>query len=243
MSNWYDDKPRKRSKEEAAVAALNSLTALQLQCSGYDTGRYEISREICSLLSRLIENEMQQAGCRRALKLPSYAYTISPENFLPQFPHVSFCGADERGNIRFDCTFRDAETVTGAKHLNFSDWWNEAVIVEGGGGMENLFPADGVAAIPFDKRRRLRRREVVKLIRNKLGAHYDTSESEGVRFMMKWGRGIAFSFTDVDGVLVNSRKNPERFKYLNSHGDSIIRSIAEEILRSNAKEVLLAVGA
>lgn len=243
-SDWQRQDPRRRAVVEAANAASSSIRTIELLCDAYDKGEYHVSRELCSVLSRLIDDELKNTGRRRSVRLPTLTHPFSDRNLIPQFAHVAYrLGGNCPLEVLFFPAFSGQEDNVSNKNLKFSEWWNEPVIIEGAGGMSGLIPLKASDQIPFAKRRKLVRREVVSIIRNKMGAHYDKAETEGVRFLMKWDHAIEFGCKDESGNEYSSSAHSDKFIFLNSHGDAIVRSISEEVLRSNIAEVLADLGA
>lgn len=222
----------KRTKSEALSSARSSLVTLSALAHSYDSGHFDCSRDICVVLHRLISSELYVAGIRTQINLPSLARLPNRDNLMPQWGLVGFeQGAfDEEREITTVTAIPNDETCVIPRALPFSKWWSEVIYVEGAGGGTGFMPLVEEEEIPFKRRGRVLRRELIERTRNEIGAHYDENVSDLWNFYTRWDAEMSFATRWKSGNEWSSDENPDHFNILNTVADAAIRCVAQEIL-------------
>jgi hypothetical protein len=153
-----------------------SVTTLLQLCDIYDSGRpyiaFNMATEIASILT---ENAV--AARIRAAKTYTISARGADKNNLNAHNSLVF--------MRIDTSPPKADFIPvfqwdyqGTKSVNFAEWWNRDIVWVAGSAKEGvplgLIPLDPAEQVPWEKRARLVRRELITMMRNKLGAHLDT---------------------------------------------------------------------
>jgi hypothetical protein len=224
-----------RPPEQAIAAARSSMKTLKILCQSYDDGNFDIEREIATVIFRLLVEELPQTKLRRKLKFISYTAPPNPKNLLMQLlasgvqGRVQSDGADPTITITH-VPLRDqhAEWVGQPTAMKFNEWWNGFVQIAGASAGP-VIPINQNEQIPYNKRTKISRLNLIQIIRNKYGAHYSREIDEDTMTIEdRLIRAIDIS-VNVSGKEFNHIKNPEAFIFSNTRSGAIVRHIAFEI--------------
>lgn len=166
----YGGQTRKISSGQDEARLEETLDRIEDLCSHFDTGFRSYALLIAVDVFKALD-EGRAATIRRSKhEFPSPAIEDEPENLAAYFPLTCAFLGDAGGSF-------EALIVKGApdgwKRLRFNDWWREVIYREsaGGAGFGGI-PVNDAPAIEYEKRRRLTRGEIIKLMRDKAGAHH-----------------------------------------------------------------------
>lgn len=106
------------------------------------------------------------------------------------------------------------------RELEFVEWWNREIVFRTGTVL-------GIASVPFADRETLCRRELIKLLRDKRGAHPD-SEWPELLDEIQLGMGMSAFFIGPDGVRLNSADGT--LPVVRQPLGAMVRQIAHEVL-------------
>lgn len=166
----YGGQTRKLTSEQDERRLEDTLDRIEDLCNHFDAGYRSYALLIAVDVFKALD-EGRAATIRRGRHdFPSPAIEDEPENLAAYFPLTcAFLGA---GGGSFEPLIV-AGAPDGWKSLRFNDWWREVIYREsaGGAGLGGI-TVNNAPAIDYDKRRRLTRGEIVKLMRDKAGAHH-----------------------------------------------------------------------
>lgn len=74
-----------KSAEQAIQAARNSVRTIKILCDSYDNGHFDVSRDIATIIHRLVVEELTQTKKRREIDFISYSFPADPHNIVTQF--------------------------------------------------------------------------------------------------------------------------------------------------------------
>lgn len=225
-----------RTTEDYIRASKGSLVTLGDLTRSYDNGNYQCSRDMATVIWRLLTVELRQARMIGKLNFLSIIHPPNPRNLLP---HYSATAAEV--NIKSDGSTLPVITVThvpqfieltSEKICNFTDYWNskDSPIIVAGSVESHLIPTDTTLHTPFHKRRRISRYELITTIRNKAGSHYDKKYDQFIENPLLI---MDVTINMDNGVTYDSRTRPDLYVYKNTSADAAIRHIAFEILKSS----------
>lgn len=233
---------RRRTKDDVIRAVFNSVDELDYLISGYDAGRFHLARTMAQTLDRLIRSELLHTRLRNDLSYLSFGSETDDGNIMTSMTHFgvmlknSIQDPQGRHCIQFYPMTRRDEDGPGLPNppteKSFRVWNDEPIFVEGAGGRSNTIPLLTKDQVPFGKRRKLTRGQLLNRTRNEVGAHFDMNESEDFAFSRQWLGLYNFGIVEKDGAEVNTSANPERFLFQNTPADAMIRTIAEEVVDS-----------
>ncbi|WP_156387529.1 hypothetical protein [Methylobacterium sp. Leaf399] len=170
-----------RLSAEAINGHINEgLTTLQQLCEIYDNGRPYIAFSMATEIARILTDNSFSARLRAQQKFTTTPVDIVSENLCSQNKLIVM-SIDNRGSA-VDFIPQIMYNNYEPKELKFADWWNRDAIWVAGAAKPGLpmdmVPLDPKEQVPFSQRRRLVRRELVLMMRNKLGAHLDAELPE-----------------------------------------------------------------
>lgn len=245
----YDPTSRRQGTPQHYARAVGAtLHAVRVLADAYDRGLPEIARELSTPLQRLLTDELIGTRERRKMKVLSRLYPVNSNNILKQslatYLEVNMntdgqpLTADGR-NMRVTCThapgFRALSAVVD-RWLPFKEWWNEPILIEGAASGSDI-PLDAAKQIPFSRRRKMNRREIIEVVRNKLGSHFDT-ELPGDAWLLQDPLFVEHIEVAVDGgpQIIALDTRPSQFVFTNHPLHAIVRHVAFEILESFAPD-------
>ena len=223
----HDSELEKRFEE-----TLRSLVGL---CVAYDQGAYEVYGSIATEIYKLF-NDGSGSKIRNKYLYTSLAAPVDKSALSQVSPLVSVRStslADGTGTISHE------PMALGWRHkrenMKFSIWWERDVVYLGGHtpfGMDPTMIPIGAAQLPYNKREKLTRREVIQLVRNKLGAHISKDVPLKLDHLFdrkSWGNIVASAPSHPNEDPEEAMK---RDKVLNKPIHAMVRHIAEEVLVS-----------
>ena len=221
-----------RTPEFARQAVMTSCEELRVLNELYDSQHYLVSRTLATIIYRLLDDEIRLLGATRRAELFSMIPGVSEDNLLLEIPHVTFELSRSLGIERVKCLdVSHGPNSQLRRELSVNDWLDETIMLEGLGSFESRQQK----ALPKDvgkiKRYRITRRNLLKRIRDEMGAHFDRRVTAEWDFVTSWGGFITIS-ANIGGREVNHIENPELFSFDNNFADALIRSLSEEVLRS-----------
>jgi hypothetical protein len=240
-----------RSQDEAKTAVRSSLKTIEALCRLYDEGYYDTARDIATVIHRMIVDELMQTRLRRELPFISYSILPNPRNLLIQLlttsmdAHIQSDGGDPIITITHNPLFDKMTKVTGEGReatapahrpttMKFNEWWNGPVQIAGVADGP-LIPLNEIDQVPYNKRDRTSRFDVIRMFRNKTGAHFDREVDADVQKIEdRLLRAIDIRVARSDGVTFSFAETPEVFRFNNSRAGAIVRHIAFEIDKSKS---------
>jgi hypothetical protein len=194
---------RSRSTDELLASFEQSLTTLQHFARLYDSGYAPVVFAIATEIHKiLVENNaaMRLRG-ELAFTSPDHGDVSNMLNALHKLTGAQVGGHPPA--IEFLPAFRLEDAVPLTK-MKFRDWWNRDVIYRASAALPGtpagMIPVNDSPSVPFQDRETLTRRELIELVRNKLGAHTESEFPillEELDEARSWG---GFAIETPDGV-------------------------------------------
>lgn len=232
---------RSRENREVVDAVRGTLLTLRSLCDSYDSGNFSAARTIAVEIHRLVVGELAKLPFLRKLQFLSSSLEDSPHNLAKQclmsFIRVGNCREGEAvGEISFIpfCSDTSHPALHSAYFRSFPKWWN-AVVIRDGAGPNGLIPLNVADQTPFNERAHATRREVIEVVRNKLGAHFDGTVSEYLHFIEENPIMFVELGLEIEGQEFTTGQHPEKFRYSNTLAHATCRQIAWEILASESE--------
>jgi len=228
-----------RTQEEAKAAVRGSLRTLQALCQVYDEGHFDAERDIANIIYRMIVDELPQTRLRKELSFISYSIPPNPRNVLMQLltsvfdARVQSDGGDPTITITHQPLLDQLAAQTGQPTtMKFNDWWSGPVLISGASDGP-MVPTDESQQIPYNKRERISRFELIRTFRNRTGAHYDRDvDADTKRIEDRLMRVMDISISRDDGASFSYFETPEVFRFTNSRAGAIVRHVAYELGQS-----------
>jgi hypothetical protein len=231
-----------RLPDEAKAAVRSSLKTIEALCRLYDEGNYDTARDIATVIHRMIVDELMQTRLRRALPFISYSILPNPRNLMIQLLTTSMDvriqsdGGDPTITITHNPLFDEMTVATreGRTPMKFNEWWNGPVQIAGAADGP-LIPLNESDQVPYNKRARTTRFDVIRMFRNKTGAHFGREiDADVQKIEDRLLRAIDIRIARDDGVTFSFAETPEVFRFNNSRAEAIVRHIAFEIDKSKS---------
>lgn len=225
-----------RTQKEAKVAVRSSLKTIRALCNLYDDGSYDTARDIATIIYRMIVDELNQTHLRRELPFLSYCIPPNPRNLLMQVLASSFDmriqsdGSDLTIMVTHKPLFDELAQATGQPTtMKFNEWWNGPVLIAGA-AEGSIIPLNESSQVPYKKREQTSRFDVIRMFRNKTGAHFDRQvDSDTQKIEDRLIRVTDFRIKQPNGKIISYAENPEVYTFINSRAGATVRHIAFEI--------------
>lgn len=200
---------RKLDEEEMQAAINDSLSNLSITAKVYDEGHAPIAYVMATLISWLMTANGAPAKIRAGKKFHSPTEEF-PRGALSVYQPLilTAMGGPTPSASHIPSFYLPPRSL---KSLSFSEWWEKDVIYRAGAAPRGTMPPGSVPVnsaplVPFDEREKLVRREFIKLIRDKRGAHPDQEwpsilddvQEPGFGMMIETPEGL---LSTVDGTL------------------------------------------
>lgn len=169
----YTGTKRSLSPAELEAAFEQELDILKALCEDFDNGRIEYAFLIATQIQKLL-TEGQTAVRRRGAA--SFISPKSEDNPNILSPYYLLTGIELGGGLpptgNFVPVYRSDRNEW--EVLKFSKWWAEAVFRASAalpGTPPGLIPVNGTPSVPYEKRERLNRRQIIQILRDHRGSH------------------------------------------------------------------------
>jgi hypothetical protein len=230
---------RRFGELELASFVSSSIDELRAVNALYDQGNVLTARTLAAILCRLIEHELIELGVREDLLLASH---LGPIDEFRDQPHVRGLFVDVRiygekdtpvfKPVSAKMVFRPQLVPTHPIfRLPFSEWYQDPVLIEGAWGRS--WVDNGKSRIPFEKRTKLSRRKLLRLTRDKLGAHLFSELDVKVADYWDWFDIIPIELQHIDGSSFSFWKNRDSFSVFATPVCAFVRTISEEVVHSS----------
>lgn len=170
-SKKYEGEVRQLTDEADARRHAETLTRIEHLCEDFDKGRYSYSLPLAVEISKFLTEGKAATRERGKVQFPSPDRQDKPTYLSAFYPLTTVCLEGRTG--RFEAAVV-ASCPEGWRMMKFKDWWGETVYRASAakpGTPPGLLPVNREDQVPFAKRERLNRRQLVKLMRDKAGAH------------------------------------------------------------------------
>lgn len=223
MSRRKKYKGRPLGKPELRQRFFDTLKNIKSMCDIYDQGNFEIYASMTTELSKLfmegdgklIRNEFFYLTSKRK---------VHAKHLTPQHPLVyvrSQTNVDGTGSITHAHVLSNPQP-NNIEEVKFNEWWEKEIV------FLDSPPRSGV-------REKLTRQQVIKLVRNKIGAHTDKEIPlvlDRLFDRRSWGNVIA-SQIQVGEDLETAM---QRDNVINAPIHAMVRQICAEVLKSIPQE-------
>jgi hypothetical protein len=193
VSSSLDQKlgrPRKLRDDELMEQVQAHLFNVELLAAAYDIGRISVS----GLLAVALDNVLTDLPVSKIFRANlAFQGPVGPNHYgmderrMLSPLHKLFVTRIGGSSPEAEClpVFREASAgATEMQQMDFKTWWNRDVVFRAGAAKPELNLGIGVVAmwpedqVPFEQRVTLTRREIVKILRNKIGGHVNTEIPE-----------------------------------------------------------------
>jgi len=167
---------RRLSTDELLTAFAQGLDKLEELGKIYDGGYSEIAVQMAIEINKILTENNEATKLRGHIKFesPDHEDEYTMLNALHKLTIANIGGAPPV--LNFMPAFA-AGPKRPPKKLIFREWWNRDVIYRASaapiGTPAGMIPVNNSPTVPFKKRETVTRRELISLVRNKLGAHQE----------------------------------------------------------------------
>lgn len=196
------------SPEEILQQLVRSLGALEKLCSLYDGGHTEAAFMMSTELIKLFESgaHSKKFIAKRLFPTVVLSDVIKPipGNQSTENNLVSVEMRQAPPGLYFIPNFKIQ--MFEPRFIRFQVWWEKDIVHRAsaappGSSQHHIFQNP----VPYEKRRTLTRRELVRLVRNKIGSHIDPNIPETLRnIQSQYGLGVGYHLNElhtIDGSL------------------------------------------
>jgi hypothetical protein len=230
---------RALDKAELVQFANSSLQEIRVLNELYDSGDVLCARTIAIVVSRLVDDELTGLMKRDQLKFVSHLGIPDPSRDQPHVRGLNVLvdiysqpDVSEFIPVSAELEFEpQIEPRHGVFLQTFSDWYEDSVFIEGAWGKS--WVDNGKPRTEFAKRNRLSRKKVLKLTRDKLGAHLFSPLDVQVSGFWDWHNIIPVGLTHDSGLEFSLERNSDKFSIHGAPVCAFIRTISEEIVQSS----------
>lgn len=220
-----------------------SLRNLEGMCQLYDAGNPYIAFSLATEIKSILTENSEAVRSRNGVRFPTVADQGDLRRNIAasvKLLRLRFQGeADPEGGQRAVLTFEPARVHGEVKtvYLPFREWWGRDIIY-----CSTALPAprppgrirgDG-QFIPWEQRVKMRRRDLIELVRNKFGAHVADEIPEVLDVLQRSNMmGVEFGILPPENQLGAPPREPPRIAV--GAAAAIVRAIAEEVLIAYGK--------
>ncbi len=220
---------------EAIEILFTNIENLRSLCDSFDQGKVSFSGLIALQVHKILCEGMA-TKIRRKITFPTSRWD-SPENNM--MPYAPLIGLELAGNplcAKFLPKFMmgdDKSDLLKNDILPFQEWWTSDVIYRAGpakpGSDPRMIPLKIEDQVPYRKRKKITRLNLITMVRQKLGAHTENEypilmdELNSSAYM-----GIDAESVEQDGSLKSISNG--QIKVIMSPLEGSVRQIAEETL-------------
>ena len=171
---------KKHSEAELLKLFEDGLTSLGHMARIYDEGHTPIVFNMAVEIKKMLTENAAAMKLRGALRFMTYDDGHDPDVLTPSEKLICRKLSGDPPSLEVEPRFysRDGEPV----ELKFREWWNRDVIYRASAAVPGtplgMIPVNGSPVQPYEKRSKTTRRELIELLRNKMGAHQDVDLSE-----------------------------------------------------------------
>lgn len=228
------DFTRARTANELDAVLSQGLDTLEQLSSVFDGGYSPIAFLMAVEINKILVENDRAIKSRGTIKFRSWAVQENEENLLPQSSLISMEYRQEAGSrpgLVYEPNFKKSDEW---RELPFREWWSREIIWRAGAALPgtpgDLIPVNGAPSVPFNERVKYSRREMIKLLRDKMGAHVEKDVPhllEELQSHQSWGVGVVIEtphgvFSTSDGTM----------NILITPVAAMVRQIAHELLTS-----------
>lgn len=171
----YQGTRRTFSDQQAEKRFDENLNRLSDLCFDYDAGRVSYALPIAVEIHKLLTEGGSYSTRRRGTVMyPGPADRDSSTNLAAFYLLTMAQVRTENSRPTGGFLHQFVQLRDPVKQQKFKKWWNEVVYRASAappGTPPGMIPVNGSPTVPFDKRERLSRRELIAMLRNHAGAH------------------------------------------------------------------------
>lgn len=227
---------RRQTDEEFAASHHAIRNTIQQLCDLYDAGNPYIAFTLATEINKFLTTGDKITSIRKDKKFSTVKSVYRETNLASEHKIIiAEAHAHSDQNPPYYVDFKPAfvtEPPEGFEQLDFRDWWNRDVIWRASAAPDqskpNMIPTDPKLQVPRNKRATYTRREIITLVRNRLGAHLDRELPEDLDNLQKskaFGIDIVY---EVDGRVLSSADCTLPMKA--GPLAAMVRQIAQEVL-------------
>lgn len=225
---------RRLADPEVEQAFWDGADELAELARSYDRGNYGMAPLMSVVIHRMfVENSF---GTRfRGNRRFSSPSKEAPSGLVTAFHRLIFIASDDNQHpptITFKPVFHVSKLGVTFKPLSFKDWWNQTIYRAPATSRDlplGYLVTEKSQHVPVDKRETVSRQQLVRQVRNKVGAHSDLDQLlilDDLRSEYSFGMGLAVR--DRQGVTRSSETGD--LTIVNSPLPAMMRQIACEVL-------------
>jgi len=195
---------RKLSVDELLKFFGQSLDTLAELVAVYDNGYSPIVFQIAVEIQKILCEGGLAARLRGERKFLSSANDVDDGNLMPRYPLVAGRVGGRPPELQYLPAFLSpGENAEKPRSLPFREWWGREAIYRASaaepGSAPGMIPVNDTPNVPFAKRETLTRREIIGMIRDKLGAHQDNELPTVLDDLQSGLNYVAIIYQDDDG--------------------------------------------
>lgn len=204
-SRPHNTRTRRRGNAELLAAFDQGLSTLSELAKVYDRGHSPIVFLIATEIHKILTENVAATRLRRTRNFTSPEYPDDRQMLNAMHKLTTARLRGEPAKLEFLPTFYSAEHEGPLRNLNFRDWWNRDVIYRASAALPGtpagLIPVNDTPTVPHAKREKVTRRELIAILRNKLGAHQDVDFPTILDDLESSNNWAAFAIQTPEGVL------------------------------------------
>jgi hypothetical protein len=168
----------KRRQSDADFARVHAECRATIQdiCDVFDAEKPYVAFALASEIYKFLTTGDRITSIRKDRAFTTVDFDYSEKNLLAEYKLIVGRVYGSPPSVSFRPAF-SADAPHGTKELPFVDWWNRDIIFRASASPDqskpHFIPADAASQVPRAKRKTFVRREIITLVRNKLGAHLD----------------------------------------------------------------------